>query len=114
MKTKGGNKGRGRVASLAGRCREAPYASATGKVLLASLSDEEIKQRFGGTNFRRTISSLAALLVEIKTIRSQGFAANDQESDKGLFAISVPVHSASGEPAAALGVACPKVSSIRP
>src|SRR5215510_11136542 len=87
------------------------YASATGKVLLASLSDEEIKQRFGGTNFRRftprTISSLAALLVEIKTIRSQGFAANDQESDKGLFAISVPVHSASGEPAAALGMAYP-------
>jgi hypothetical protein len=37
----------------------------------------------------------------------QGFAANDQESDKGLFAISVPVHSASGEPAAALGVAYP-------
>jgi hypothetical protein len=27
------------------------YASATGKVLLASLSDEEIKQRFGGTKF---------------------------------------------------------------
>src|SRR5262245_53093994 len=30
-----------------------------------------------------------------------------QESNKGLFAISVPVHSASGEPAAALGVAYP-------
>src|SRR4030095_16539991 len=30
-----------------------------------------------------------------------------RKGDKGLFAISVPVHSASGEPAAALGVAYP-------
>src|SRR4249920_3615854 len=31
----------------------------------------------------------------------------ERPGDKGLFAISVPVHSASGEPAAALGVAYP-------
>lgn len=87
------------------------YASATGKVLLAGLSDEEIKRRFASKNFRRftprTIPSLTALLAEIRTIRSQGFAANDEESDKGLFAISVPVPSASGRPAAALGAAYP-------
>lgn len=75
--------------------RAVPYGTGLGKVLLAGLPPEEIDAHLppepwtGGTP--ATISSPAELAPVVETVRHQGYAYDDEESDEGLRCLAVPV-----------------------
>jgi IclR family transcriptional regulator, pca regulon regulatory protein len=84
------------------------YCTAMGKLLLATLPDEEqrsllaeIKPTRMGPN---TITSKSQLRVELENIREEGFAVNDQELAAELYAIAAPVRSESHEVVAAVSL----------
>jgi IclR family acetate operon transcriptional repressor len=92
----------------------AAYASASGKVLLAELGDLEVKRRFKGARLKRltstTITSFERFLAELANVRLRGFATSNEESTKGLCAISVPLRNHERVCVAALTVAFPSGS----
>lgn len=70
------------------------HASATGKLLLAQLSDDKIIATLPEkleSHTTRTITSRTALLKEIREIRKKGYAVIDEELEEGLFAAAYPV-----------------------
>ena len=87
------------------------YSSATGRALLAGLTDKQIAERFRGTKLDRfadqTPATLSRLLADVAKVRARGFAINDQQSTPGLMAIAVPVKNHRGQHVAALGMAFP-------
>ena len=87
------------------------YSSATGRALLAGLTDKQIAERFKGVKLGRfvdqTPATISRLLADVAKVRARGFAVNDQQSTAGLVAIAVPVRNRRGEHIAALGMAFP-------
>jgi DNA-binding IclR family transcriptional regulator len=88
-----------RVASLVGT--EAPvHATASGKVWLASLADEELMEAIGKIELRRyterTIGDLGRLLAEIWEIRRRGWAFSDEELMPGVCGMAVPIRPSTG------------------
>lgn len=87
------------------------YATAQGKVLLASLAPleqkpllDEMKLEAIGPN---TITSRAALERELRLTAKRGYGLNDDEMNTGIRAIAAPIRSHTGAVVAALGVALP-------
>jgi IclR family pca regulon transcriptional regulator len=84
------------------------YATAMGKVLLASLPEREQSELLASIKLTQrgpnTITSKNALRVELEQISEEGFAVNDQELVEDVHAIAVPVRAVSGKVAAALGL----------
>jgi DNA-binding IclR family transcriptional regulator len=75
------------------------HASATGKLILAEMSDEDIDTTLPEKleSFTpRTITSRKALLKEINQVRSQGYATINNELEEGLFAAGRPVRDPAG------------------
>ncbi|TQL55552.1 IclR family transcriptional regulator [Subtercola boreus] len=99
-----------RVTSRVGREQPA-HATAVGKVLLASLPDEEIRRMYTSEQLNRlsdfTLRSMDELLDEIATVRETGYARNVSESEIGMYAMAVAVHDRSGNAVCALAVAGP-------
>lgn len=87
------------------------YASASGKILLANYSDEEIRNRFRGEKLRpltkATITSLNTLLSDLSMVRARDVATNNEESYRGLCALAVPVRNEKGSCIAALSGSYP-------
>jgi IclR family acetate operon transcriptional repressor len=88
------------------------HSSAAGKVLLAALSDDEIRQRFGGASelprrTTRTVASIDQLLAQVRRVRERQFAVDDQELEEGLRCVAVPVCGRAGPQTHALGVSAP-------
>ena len=85
------------------------YCTSMGKVLLAFMGDEErtalldqIELAPRGPN---TLTARRALLGELARVRACGLAINNEELAYGLRSIAAPVHSQSGEVAAAINLA---------
>jgi IclR family pca regulon transcriptional regulator len=82
------------------------YCTSMGRVMLAALADSEARAHLeSGPLLPRTSQTLTqvdAIVVELAEIRSQGFAAVDQEVEQGLRSIAVPVRNARGIVVAAL------------
>ncbi len=78
--------------------------TATGKALISTLSDAEIRQLYRGERLPRLTAkscrSMAALLKEADVIRRQGFAVDNEETRDGMCCIGVPIGNP-GEPAIA-------------
>ncbi|WP_427005445.1 IclR family transcriptional regulator [Pseudarthrobacter sp. H2] len=75
------------------------HASATGKLLLAELSDDEITATLPEkleSYTAHTITDLKTLLQEIREVRKQGYAVIDDELEEGLFAAAYPVRDGTG------------------
>jgi DNA-binding IclR family transcriptional regulator len=75
------------------------HASATGKLILAELSDDKIaavlpKKLDSYTT--RTLTSRDTLLEELRRIREQGYAVIEDELEEGLFAAGCPVRDPAG------------------
>jgi DNA-binding IclR family transcriptional regulator len=87
------------------------HASATGKILLASLSSVELANRLAGRRLERltprTIKSRPALMAELARVRAQGFAIDDEESSIGLRCAGAPVYNHQGMMVAALSLVAP-------
>lgn len=84
------------------------YITATGKVQLAQLSDQEIERMADGMNFvvytENTIASKQALIREVQMIRQRGYAEDREESEIGLTCYAAPVFDYSGECVAGISV----------
>jgi IclR family transcriptional regulator, KDG regulon repressor len=87
------------------------HATALGKVLLAPLSDAQIRQFLGSEPLRKftakTIVDRDALLREIEMVRRKGLAYDDGEFDAEVRCVAVPVHDFAGRVAGAVGISGP-------
>ncbi|ATU94682.1 IclR family transcriptional regulator [Phyllobacterium zundukense] len=84
------------------------YCSSMGRVLLASMAEDEARRILETSNLKantpRTKTSLADLMHELQRVREQGYAAIDQELEIGLCSIAVPVRNMRGVTVAAINV----------
>ncbi|KQV06253.1 IclR family transcriptional regulator [Leifsonia sp. Root112D2] len=87
----------------------AAYTS-MGKLLLAWLDDDELRQTLAGHDFAATAGpnaaqSIGELAARLAEIRQQGYAVQDEEVAAGLRSVSVPVFGRETKPAAAINIA---------
>lgn len=89
------------------------YSSASGRALLAGLTDLQIAERFKRVKFERSgnaPTSVRKLIGDVARVRARGYSVNDEESTPGILAIAVPVKNRAGEHVAALAMAFPAES----
>lgn len=76
------------------------HTSASGKVLLSSFSTRKVEEIITERGLERltkkTITDAETLLEELSCIRSQGYAIDDEECERGHRCISVPIFDYSG------------------
>jgi DNA-binding IclR family transcriptional regulator len=93
------------------------FASASGRVVLASMSDASVGALFGDrpllTPTGRRLNGVAELRTILDEVRAQGYAENREDTAVGLYAASVPVRNARGVVLAALTTVVP-ASRITP
>lgn len=79
--------------------------TATGKALISTLSDHEIEQMFRGKELPRltakSCGSVSDLIDELREVRRQGFATDNEETRDGMCCIGVPISNSTGGPAVA-------------
>lgn len=90
---------------------------ASGKALLAALDLDEaaLRTRLGhlSAHTPNSITSHAALRVELERTRRQGFAENREEWRLGVCGLGAPVFDALGTPVAAVGMSVPSIRFSR-
>lgn len=83
------------------------HTTAIGKILVAYLPEDEIsailKLRGMEKKTRKSIVSGKKFLLEMKKVREQGFAIDNEENADGVRCIAAPIFDASGNIAAAFG-----------
>ncbi len=84
------------------------YATSMGRVLLATLPEDELEERLSRIEIRpltaRTVKDKDELGAILAATRKQGYAATDQELEEGLRSLAVPIRDASDAVVAALNV----------
>lgn len=105
-----------RTPATVGR-RTPAHSSSLGKCMLAGLSLDELTQALGPMELKRftprTIVTEQALVEELKAVRRQGYAVDDEEFESGLKCVGAPVRDRSGNVRAALSIAGP-ANRLRP
>ncbi|MEO3749588.1 IclR family transcriptional regulator [Streptomyces sp. B6B3] len=80
--------------------REAPNASAAGKVILADLTEERVRELVEEVGLPartpRTITDVEVLLAELDRVRARGYAVDDEEDLDGVFCVAAEVRDAGG------------------
>jgi IclR family KDG regulon transcriptional repressor len=91
--------------------RSPAHASAMGKVLLAGLSEEQLRRTLSGLSLRRftptTITDRKQLRRELAAIRRQGYALDNEETFPGIRCVAAPLRDQGGRVVAALSVTSP-------
>ncbi|MBB3085212.1 IclR family transcriptional regulator [Geodermatophilus sabuli] len=97
-----------RVGMRVGR-RMPAFCSSTGKAMLASLPRVEVDQlhRTGLAPWRGTTLSLAGLHRGLETVRKQGYALNQEESEQGVVAVGACLLDGAQRPLAGMSVSIP-------
>jgi DNA-binding IclR family transcriptional regulator len=89
------------------------HSTALGKAQLAFLPQDEVRDLMKKWSMKKytahTITSLSALLTDLKRIRTVGYALDDQESMLGAFCIAAPILDAAKRPVGAISIAGPMV-----
>ncbi|MFC7655487.1 IclR family transcriptional regulator C-terminal domain-containing protein [Pseudonocardia benzenivorans] len=84
------------------------HASATGRVLLAGMSDEELDERLRRARPQQTTPNTLLTVADIRDrvhkVRSEGVAYTDEELEYGMRTMAVPVSDATGRTQAAMAV----------
>jgi DNA-binding IclR family transcriptional regulator len=87
------------------------HATGLGKVLLASLSDDELARRLDGIELaqftERTIVDAEALRLELGRIRARGFGEDNEEYVVGCRCIAIPIRGPELGVVAAMSVSVP-------
>ncbi len=83
--------------------------TSSGKAMLASLSDERVRELLGKLPMprltRRSVSTVPALLRQLQSARAQGYAIDDEETAEGMQCFGAPIYGArQSEAAAAVAV----------
>lgn len=85
------------------------YCTGIGKVLLAALSESELREYLANGPFIRltanTLTDPGALRTALTTVQAQGYASDDTEMDVDLRCLAVPVHDSRGRVIAAISIA---------
>jgi IclR family transcriptional regulator, acetate operon repressor len=88
--------------------REAPHASAVGKAMLATMTDEQIKDICADHGLPpktdRTITDVGLLLDSLGTVRANRFAVDDEEDAEGIFCVGAAFFGHDGLCAGAVSV----------
>ena len=94
--------------SLQSGSRLPAYCTAMGKVLLAYLPEEELRERLVALTLTKltpsTIRSKKKLGAELREVAEAGFAVTMEEFASGLVAVAVPVREASAEVIGAIAI----------
>lgn len=84
------------------------HACASGKMLLSYLPEEGLKQFIAAKKLKKitenTISDPDMLKEQLKKIRAQGFALDEQEREKGVRCVAAPIYNESGDAVAAISI----------
>lgn len=84
-----------------------PHAAAGGKVLLADLSQKELRDIYPNSPLRsygkNTITDLYSLTMELDKVRKQGYAIDDEEYYAGVRCVAAPIK-AGGKTVASLSI----------
>lgn len=87
------------------------YASASGKIFLAHLSEDMLDYYFSTEEMkpftRRTITDRKILIRELEKIKTAGIAKNREELNENIVAWAAPVFDMKGSVAATMNVAMP-------
>jgi DNA-binding IclR family transcriptional regulator len=91
--------------------RNPVHSCAVGKVLAAHLSEDELDQliREKGLPQRtaNTLTNPAAFKEHLKIVRTQGYAIDDEENERGIRCLAAPIFGEKGKPVAAISVSAP-------
>ncbi|CCK31884.1 IclR family transcriptional regulator [Streptomyces davaonensis JCM 4913] len=88
------------------------HRTTAGLLLLADLTDEELDEVYSLARYHDRPGDrpdLPRLRTELKRLRRNGFAVNQERSERGLVAIGVPVRDQDGTAVAGLSVSMPSV-----
>lgn len=88
------------------------HCTSVGKVLLADLTQEELRQLYPeseplATQTASSISTLAELTVILDKVRADGYATNEEESEEGVGSVAVALRDGQGTALGAIAVAAP-------
>jgi IclR family acetate operon transcriptional repressor len=87
------------------------HCTGIGKMLLACLNSRSRRRLVESqplkTYTKQTITDPNQLLDELKKIRRQGYALNDQENTTGMMGLAVPIHGHNGNAITGLAVHAP-------
>ena len=88
--------------------REVPYASAAGKAILSTLSDQEVREICNETGLSprttHTITDLDSLFDNLALTARRGFAIDDEEDAEGILCVSAAFFDHTGGCAGAISV----------
>ena len=84
------------------------YCTSLGRMLLAGLPDDEVRQLLEASTLeartRHTLTDVDALLAKVQQARRQGWCLVNQELEEGLVSISAPIVNRAGRTIAALNI----------
>ena len=84
------------------------YCTSMGRVLLASMPEEEQRQHLKSTplvkHTKFSLTSENDIVAELAKVRKRGWAMNDQELEVGLRSIAAPIRDWSGRTVAAMNI----------
>lgn len=91
------------------------HCSAMGKAVLAQLSPHRRAELLADPLPVRTARTLtgAALEAELRQVRDQGFAVDDEENEAGVRCLGVAILAADGEPVGAVSISAPATRMSR-
>ena len=91
--------------------RSPAHCTALGKALLAFCPAEQLQDFFRGRTFKaythKTLTTAAQLRAELSRVRERGYAADDEELERGLRCLGAPVRDSSGAVIAAISISGP-------
>lgn len=103
--------GRASATTLKARTPIDAHGSGTGKVLLAFMPEESVRQLYAGRRLEartaRTITNLEMLIRVLGQIRVQRYGFDIGELDNGLRCVAAPIFDASGNARCAISVSGP-------
>ncbi|NBK24303.1 MAG: IclR family transcriptional regulator [Spirochaetia bacterium] len=87
------------------------YCTAIGKIMLSDLSEEELKKYLEAIHLKpftpNTIQDPQKLNEELKQIRKQGWASDNEEHEMGTLCLGAPIRDYTGKVVAAMSVSWP-------
>jgi IclR family transcriptional regulator, KDG regulon repressor len=97
------------IAATVGR-RLPAYCTASGKVFLAHMPLEQVKEYLSKPlipTTKNTITDPEAILQQLKTIQEQGYSIDEEEMELGVRAIAAPIYNQKGRVMAAVSIPGP-------
>lgn len=89
------------------------YCTGIGKLLLTNYTSNELVAFSQSVSFlpftSKTLTSLAALNLELEKIREQGYAMDNEECDRGAKCVAAPIYDYSGNVIAGISVTAPSI-----